>query len=388
MNVSLEQAINLTLEQCRAVPTETVPLGEAYGCVLAQDVTAARSVPPFDRSPFDGYAFIAADTVNAPVTLKIIGEAEAGSSKEFTVTSGTALKILTGAPAPKGADTIVKFEETEFTAESVTLSRQYSPGNIVPKGEDVLEGTVIARKGEKINPALAGMLAAQGISDVQVYRRPVIGVISTGNELGGDGAGKIFDSNKHSLCAGILALNAKSVFLGSAGDSSDAIRNLITSSECDMYISTGGMGKSDHDFTLSAFTAAGTKTVVHNGAFMPGGTFAFGMLGSAPCFMLSGNPAAAMITFYTLVQPCIRKLSGYANYRNPVLKAVLPKSYNKSSPRTRLLSAILDYASNELTITEHGKGSVSAMNGINAIAVAPKSDSPVPAGAVLEAFLI
>jgi molybdopterin molybdotransferase len=392
-NVTLEYAISATPEYCNpSSGSNVIPLGAAYGSVLAEDIVAQRNVPPFDRSPFDGYAFIAADSANSPVTLKVLGEIAAGSGVHFEVTHGTAVKLLTGAPVPKGADVIVKFEDTEFTAESVTLLQAYSPGNIVPMGEDVKAGELIAVKGEYINPALAGMLAAQGIERVKVFKRPMIGILSTGNELQGSGEtnGKIFDSNRYSLSAAVETAGAEARFLGTAGDSAESIIRFIKSHSCDMLISTGGMGKSDHDFTLAAFEALGANTLIHNGDFMSGGTFAFCVLGGIPCFLLSGNPASAMVTFYALIQPCIRKLRGMKDYSNMKIKALIPDGYPKPSPRMRLLTAKLFYreSTSILKITERGKGTISALNGINAIAVAPENDKPIAAGTILEAYLV
>jgi molybdopterin molybdotransferase len=150
------------------------------------------------------------------------------------------------------------------------------------------------------------------------------------------------------------------------------------------------MGKSDHDFTLSAFEGLGAVTLIRNGDFMPGGTFALCNLEGVPCFLLSGNPASAMVTFYALIQPCIRKLMGLRDCENRKIKAVLEDGYAKASPRTRLLTAKLFYREGTafLKITERGKGTISALNGIDAIAVVPQGSEPMAAGSVVEAYLI
>ena len=187
------------------VETERVSLSEAAGRVLAEDLIAADNIPPFDRSPFDGYAFRAADTAQAspehPVTLTILEEVPAGAVPAKRVTPGTATKILTGAPIPEGADCVSMFERTEFTRETVTLFAPGSSGeNIILAGEDVKKGTLLVRKGARIDAGVAGTLAAQGVSQPLVYRRVRVGIISTGNEVIALDTtlrpGKIYDSTR------------------------------------------------------------------------------------------------------------------------------------------------------------------------------------------------
>ena len=191
---------------------ERKPLLRANGRVLAEQVTAVGDVPPFARSPYDGYAFRAADTAGAnrgrPVTLKILEEIPAGSTWSREVTAGTATKILTGAPVPPGADAVTKYEDTVFTAETVTISEEFSPGdNVIPQGEDVICGQLLAEPGTVIDSALLGTLAAQRITEPLVYGVPRVGIITTGSELAEPGeplsGGRIVNTNRYTFYAAV-----------------------------------------------------------------------------------------------------------------------------------------------------------------------------------------
>ena len=204
---SADEGMHLLMELPVVCQTERLSLLEAYGRILAETVTAQIPVPPFARSPFDGYAFCSADTASAsaecPVTLQITEELPAGTAPTVPVTAGTAAKILTGAPVPAGADTVIKYEDTIFTADSVTISHPCQPGNIVPAGEDVMVGTVLAPCGTRITGPVMGVVAGQGIDTVSVYRRPVVSIISTGSDLLSAGTpllpGKIYSTNLYTL---------------------------------------------------------------------------------------------------------------------------------------------------------------------------------------------
>ncbi len=182
------EARDALLSRVRPVGTETVPLDASLGRVLAEDLVAAQDVPAFDRTAYDGYAFRAEDlagaTREAPVTLRITEEIPAGATPTKTVEAGCCAKVLTGAPIPPGADTVINYEVTRFTAEAVTFFEPVARGsNVVRAGEDVKKGAVLARRGDVIDPGTVGTLAAQGITQPRVFRRPRVAVLSTGSEL-------------------------------------------------------------------------------------------------------------------------------------------------------------------------------------------------------------
>lgn len=245
------QARQILLDIAAPVGVEKEPLDESGGRVLAQDLIAAESVPAFDRSPYDGYAFRSEDvrhaSSDAPVVLRVLEEVPAGAVPTAAVTKGTAVKVMTGAPIPDGADAVSKYEVTRYTEDTVTVFFPSRSGeNIIRAGEDVRAGEVLARRGDVIDAGLAGTLAAQGITMPAVYRIPRVGIISTGGEIAetesGLGQGKIRDSNRYALSAALKAIGCQPVYLGLAGDSVPEICGLIRQGlrQCDVIISTGG----------------------------------------------------------------------------------------------------------------------------------------------------
>ena len=235
-SLSFEEARALLLEKTRRMGTETLPLEVCGGRILAKNVAAPYSVPPFDRSPYDGYAFRACDSAGAsretPVTLRVLEEVAAGSTPRFPVTQGTAVRIMTGAPIPEGADAVVMFEKTEFTAGTVTLFESAKPGeNIVRAGEDVRAGETLAEAGGIIDAGTLGTLSSQGITALDVYGKPRVGIISTGSELIEPGQapqpGKIYNSNRYTVTALLTEAGCEPRYLGTAGDTVEDIAALL-----------------------------------------------------------------------------------------------------------------------------------------------------------------
>ena len=262
-NLSWTQARDLLLNLACPTETENISLDECAGRVLGFDLKAEEDVPPFDRSAYDGYAFQAEDVKNAgkeaPVTLRITETIPAGAAAKLPVEPGTAAHLMTGAKIPAGADCVINFERTEFTDETVTLFAPVKSGdNIVRRGEDVAKGTLLAGIGERIDAGLAGTLAAQGIARVRVFRKPVIGLISTGSEVvEADEAlteGKIRNSNRAAFTALLQSEGCKVRYLGLAGDEVNCISQLIAEgiSTCDAVILTGGVSVGDWDVTPAA----------------------------------------------------------------------------------------------------------------------------------------
>ena len=399
-NPSFEEAAALMLTRATVIGRETLPLAEVLGRILAEDVRACLDVPPFDRSAYDGYAFRAADSagasVQAPKTLKVTAQIAAGASPVKPLGPGEAAGILTGAPIPPGADAVVMFEATEFTARAVTLFEAARPGqNIVPAGEDVRAGDMIAPRGARLDPPLAGSLAAQGRTEVPVFRRPKAGLISTGSELAAPGApltpGLIYDSNRYALAAACEALGARPIHLGQAGDGIEEIAALALRgfAECDLLISTGGVSVGDQDFTPAALAAAGAEIVVSNLSLKPGGACAYAFKGDRPAFALSGNPAAALVNFYAVVQPVLRKICGCPEPRPPAFMARLREPFGQPSPVARLLTGRLIHMDSETWFSPNrlrGKGSLSGFIGCEVVAEVPAGSPALAAGTPLRTW--
>lgn len=400
--ISYSDARDLLLRLTKPIETERLPLSQIPGRILAQDIAAKENVPPFDRSPYDGYAFRAADTAQAspehPVTLKILEEIPAGSVSHYPVTEGCAVKILTGAPIPEGADTVLKFESTKFTKDTVTIFTPCRSGdNIVRTGEDVQVGTILAKPGMPIDPGLIGTLASQNIPMPTVYRVPKIGILSTGSELLEVGSesqpGKIYDSNRYMLATAVHRMGCTPVMLGHAVDSAEEICALIQQglTDCDLLLLTGGVSVGDYDLTPAAMELAGVELLFRGVALKPGMACAYGIKDGKLVCGLSGNPASSLTNFYAIAAPAIRKFCGWRDFMPLEIPVTLVEGFKKKSPSTRILRGRLDLSDG--TARMHISGSqgnvvLSSTIGCDVMAIIPAGSSPLPAGSKLTAFFL
>ncbi len=401
-HLDFEAARDMLMEHVSAVETENVSLSACTGRVLAEDLVAAENIPPFDRSPYDGYAFRAEDTKEAsqehPVTLSILEEVPAGAVPTKAVTAGTAVKILTGAPIPEGANTVCPYEETAFTQEAVTLFRAYKSGaNIVTAGEDVRRGEVLVQAGSRIDGGTAGTLAAQGITMPSVYRRVRVGILSTGNEVvEADEAlapGKIRNSNRHTLETILQNAGFEPVYLGLAGDKVENISSLIVRglAECDAVISTGGVSVGDYDLTPDAMERAGVETLFRGVNLKPGMACCYGIKDGKPVCGLSGNPASSVTNFYAIALPALRKLAGWREAKLPEIQVRVANGFKKKIGMTRLLRGVLDLSDGTVrmhTIRDQGNVVLSSTIGCNVMAIVPAGSDPVEKDAMLKGFLL
>lgn len=401
-NPTYEQARELLLASAVPVETERIPLSECGGRILAQKLSAQENIPSFDRSPYDGYALRAADTASAaktaPVTLRILEEVPAGAVPAKTVTEGTATKVLTGAPIPDGADTVVMYEKTEFTKDSVTLFGPVKPGeNIIRIGEDVQKGTLLAHQGDLIDPGLAGTLAAQGVSRPLVYRKARVAILSTGSELvesdAAPGNGQIRNSNRYMLEAALKQLGCEPVYLGIAGDSAADIAARLNRGlwECDAVVTTGGVSVGDYDLTPAAMEASGVELLFRGVDMKPGMACAYGVRDGKLVCGLSGNPASSLTNFYAVAMPALKKLSGRREHLPREISVTLPAGFEKKSPKTRFLRGKLGLTHGAVCMElprDQGNIVLSSAIGCNVMAVVPAGSGPVSPGTVLKGFLL
>ena len=390
----------LLLEYSRPVDRETVALDESRGRILAEDVRAQLAIPDFRKSPYDGYAFRAEDTAEAsrenPVMLEILEEIPAGSFPTKEVTAGTAVKILTGAPIPAGADAVIPFEKTEFTERQVTLFTPMKAGdNIIRIGEDVDEGTLLAGCGSVVDLGVAGALACQGMDAVRVYRRPLVGLISTGSELREPGEvrnpGQIYNSNRYSIQFALEQTGCRTKYLGLAGDETEKIADLIEQAlaQCDAVVLTGGVSVGDYDLTPAAMEHIGARILARGCAIKPGMACAFAEKNGKLIYGLSGNPASSITSFYAVVQPAIRKLCGLSEPIPAQIDLILADGFPKPSPTTRLLRGAMDPGTGRFYPADRqGNVAISSMIGCNAMAVIPKGSPAIAAGTSVKGFLV
>ena len=390
------------LARVKTVNTEHVSLLDCAGRVLAQEVRAEADVPAFDRSPYDGYAFRAADTENAsreaPVTLRILEEVAAGSTPTMEVTPGTATKILTGAPIPPGADAVINYEVTEFTPETVTLFAPVKAGsNIVYAGEDVKKGTLLARPGQLIDAGTAGTLAAQGIALPLVYRTPRVAILSTGSELVEAGEptapGIIRNSNAYTIAAALRLIGMEPVYLGIARDTVEGIAALFArgTAECDAVISTGGVSVGDYDLTPAALDQIGAETLVRGVSLKPGKACAYAFKDGKLLCALSGNPASCITNFNTVALPALKKLAGRSDVLPQEIDMTVQDRFPKKSDEARVLRGTmrLNAGRAELTLAaSQGNVALSSTIGCDALVIVPADSGPVEAGTVLKGYTV
>lgn len=398
----LYTAQQMILDRCQPLDTEKISLDKASGRILATDVKAKYNVPLFDKSPLDGYAFRAEDTEMSEeeesVTLPVTGEIPAGSCAGKPLKKGCAVKILTGAPIPEGADAVAKFEETTAEPGYVMLHRTYHSGdNIVRKGEDVKEDERIADCGEIIDAAVHGMLASQGIDEVEVYKTPLIGIISQGNELLNPGeplqGGKIYNSNRYMLGTALKLRHFSSIYLGDVQDDEMKIAEVLKNavSMYDVVIMTGGVSVGTYDYTKSALERAGAEVLVDKIKMKPGSSCCLAILDGVPVFGLSGNPAAAMTTFHLVAMPVIQKMAGNKDFLPDKITVELDSDFSKKSPNMRILKGKLDLTDGTVRMKlneNQANGSVSAMSGAEVFAIVPAGSGPLKKGSLLDAYLL
>ena len=302
--IPLSEAQHYVLGQCAPLPAEPFPAFEALGLVTAEPIESTEQVPPFDNTAVDGYAVIAADTADTPAILQVAGAIAAGERPEVEVTPGSAVRIMTGAPMPAGADAVVMVENTEQLDDgTVRILDGVTAGAAVRRaGEDMQPDQTVFESGTLLQPGHIGVLATLGITSISAHRRPVVGVMSTGDELV-DGPqalepGQIRDSNRHTLLSLVGQAGCEAVDLGLIRDDEDAVEAALRSgaASCDALITSGGVSMGDFDFVKMVLKRIADMRWMQI-AIKPAKPMAFGTLDGTPIFGLPGNPVSSMVSF-------------------------------------------------------------------------------------------
>ena len=348
--LTVDQARERILAAFAPLPATNLAIVESLGLVLAEEIMAQTPIPPFPNSAMDGFAVRAADTAGAspkaPVRLRVIGEARAGYGATMRVEPGTAVRIMTGAPVPDGADAVVRFEETDELgraegriAGSVAVYQDAKlAANMRPEGEDVAAGSRVLAAGAHLRPAEIGMLAALGRTHVAVHRRPRIAVLATGDEVVDPGAplgpGQIRNSNSSTVAAMVRRVGGEPVLLGVARDTTDELRaKLAEARRADLIVTTGGVSAGDYDFVKDVLQTDGSVEFWQV-RIKPGKPLAFGRIGGVSLLGLPGNPVAAAIAFEQFARPVIRKLLGHTDLGIPTVRAtILDRVENRGGRR-------------------------------------------------------
>lgn len=331
--LTVREALDRVLAETQRLPVQEVPVGEGVGRILAEDVVATRDVPAWDNSAMDGYAVRAADTASGEAALRVLEVIGAGSVPTQRVEAGTASAIMTGAPVPEGADAIVMVEDSDGSQQGeVHLLGVAEPGqHIRRRGEDIRAGTTLLEAGTRLGPAGLGHAASQGVARLVVSRRPVVAILSTGDEVvpPGEpiGPGQLFSSNNASLAGLVVQAGGIPRDFGTAPDDLGAIRDRLAAciAEADCVLTTGGVSVGEFDFVKDAFEQVGVPMGFWRVSMKPGKPLAFGVAQrgdtKVPVFGLPGNPVSCMVNFLQFVRPRLLTAMGASHPYLPVLHA-------------------------------------------------------------------
>ena len=385
------------MEELGPLSPERVPLRDALGRALAENLVASRSLPPFDNSQMDGYALRAADAPRAGTRLRVSLEVFAGDPPGTALPPGTCARVFTGAPLPFGADTVEMQEQVARQGAFGLFRRRAEVGRFVrPAGADVQEGAVALARGSLVDPGAVGLAAGLGRTELTVHRRPRVALLSTGSEIvpldRAPGLGQILDSNSHALAAAALEAGAVPHVLPLASDDQAALRAALREARgADVLVSTGGVSVGEKDLVRAALRAAGARLDFWRVAMRPGKPVAFGLWGRTAVFGLPGNPASAWVTFELFVRPALRALAGLSGSGRTVLPARLARPQEKPREltvylRTRARRIRGDVWLEPLSTQQSGH-LTSAVN-VDALAILPAGAARLARGARVEAVLL
>jgi len=388
--ISLDEARAHVLSSVRRLPSVRMAVDDARGLVLAEDVLAGEPVPPFDNTAMDGFAVRAEDTAGAPVELDVVATLAAGADpSEVRVGAGQAVRIMTGAAMPEGADAIVMVESTESVngGQRVRVATTAHVGDHLRRaGDDVEKGDVVVSAGTPLTAVHLGVLASVGVTEVAVVKRTRVGVLSTGDELVEGTAplrpGQLRDSNRHSLCALVASDGFEVVDLGLVRDDRDAVVAAIrgAAETCDGLMTSGGVSMGDYDEVKAALSDIADDMRWMQMAIRPAKPFAFGIVDSMPVFGLPGNPVSSLVSYELLARPALRQMMGHgrAGIDRPRLHAMAEEPLaRRPDGKTHFARVVVRVEEGRLIArSAGGQGShqLAAMAAANGLAVLPDGD--------------
>lgn len=381
------EALRMILDSVAPLPARPTPLFDALGLVLAEAIVSPETVPSFTNSAMDGYALRAEDCAGAgagsPVSLEVLADLPAGSVATERVRPGTAIRIMTGAPLPDGADSVVPVEATTSEGSRVRIAASVKTGaNVRSAGEDLRAGEELLPKGFALTPASLGILASVGISEVPVRPRARIAILTTGDELVSasekPGPGQIRDSNIHTMCGQALAFGAAPVPFPRVPDTRAAVTTALEKarSAADVIVTNGGISVGDYDFIKSVLADLGAREIFWKVKQKPGGPLGFWLLDGKPVFGIPGNTVAAMVCMEEYVRPAVRRLMGHAKLLRPEVTGTFEGTFRKTiqDGKVHLLRVRARREDGRLVVAPsgpQGSGILSSMLRSNALALVP-----------------
>lgn len=390
---SVEEHQRIVLGDARALDAESTSLVDADALVLAESVSASWPLPAFDNSSMDGYAVRAVDVAGATegqaVRLPVRGDIAAGQEAADVMAPGTAVRIMTGAPVPQGADAVVPVEWTDGSTGEVAITRAPDPGaHIRRRGEDVAAGEVVLDPGTPINARVIAMLAAVGLGDIPVHRRPRVTVISTGDELVDPGVepgpGQIVDSNSYMLTAAVREAGAQAIRVGPVRDDEEALERVLRQEahRSDLLLTSGGVSMGAYDTVKAVLNRLGGVEFVKV-AMQPGMPQGSGYVDGTPIVTLPGNPVSSFVSFEVFVRPLIRRMLGHAQLQRPRLHAICAREFTSPVGKTQFARVRLHMHDGLLRAEpEGGQGShiIGGLARADGLAIVPAETGHVAAG--------
>jgi len=395
--LTVDEALERILSGVPSMAAHELPLLEALGAVLAEDARADRDVPPFTNSAMDGYAVRGEDVATAPARLRVVGDIAAGVSSTRPVGPGEAMRIMTGAPLPEGADTVVRVEDTDNGVDLVTVQAVTQRGTSVrARGEDLRAGETVIARGTVLRAAEIGVLATTGKARVRVVRRPRVAVLSTGDEVvdldAPIGPGQIRDANRYSISAAVRAAGCDPWTLGIVRDTPDALRAALREAiGADVIVTSGGVSVGDHDHVKPVVNEIGTMDF-WSIAIRPGRPLAFGELRDGdrrvPIFGLPGNPVSSLLTFELFVRPALLRMAGHRSVARPRSVARLLERLDKPAQLRFFARGIHDpLAGTVRTTGPQGSGILRSMSLANCLIDLPAGRDRHEPGEMVELIL-
>ena len=369
------------LEKVKILGSESVPVGISFGRILAEDFHSIKNIPEFERSPLDGYCFNYEDTVVAskdnPVYFDVIEEIPCGKVATKKIKKFECYKILTGAKIPSAANCVIKYEDVEIVDNKIKLCRSLNKNeNVIMIGEDVKEGTLLAKKGQVIDTGVVGTAVSQGIKEFLVYKKIKVGFISTGSELVEIDEniidGKIYNSNRYIFKTILNKQGIDIEYYGIVEDSIEKMKKVFEKAhnECDIIISTGGVSVGDYDLVERALNELGFNIFVNGIEMKPGMACCFGAKNGKIVLGLSGNPMSSVTTFYAVCLPAIKKMMGNNDFENKYFKVKLKNSFSKKIKGLRFLRGVYEIENGRAVVnlnSDQGNIVIKSFIGCNAM---------------------
>ncbi|HEY0774725.1 MAG TPA: gephyrin-like molybdotransferase Glp [Nocardioidaceae bacterium] len=400
---TVDEHIERILEMVDPLPPYDQPLLEALGLPVSEQITSTVDLPGFDNSAMDGYAVsfedVAAATPDRPVHLPVVGEAAAGQTTLFAMSPGTAVRIMTGAPIPQGADSVVAVEQTDGGVATVRIFEAPTLGkHIRRRGEDVLNGDVLLEEGTVLGPRQLGLLASIGRATVSARPRPRVVIMSTGSELREPGTplghDSIYDANSYMLAAAARNAGAIAYRVGIVSDDpqefTDALSDQLV--RADLVVTSGGVSKGQYDVVKEVLSELGT-VAFGEVAMQPGKPQGFGVVGedATPIFTLPGNPVSSYVSFEVFVAPAIRRMLGRMPYRRPLVRAMCDKTFSSAPEKRQFVRGYFEidtHGAHVVPVGGHGSHLLGDLAEANALIVVPEDVDRVEAGTMVQVMVL